>query len=120
MINETTLTISLVILMALIFVSIGYLFFVLINRLQMKIFVATLYIIVQVTVCLVAGTGIYHIISPYVDSTQLSIESLQNYSFYHLMGWNVYFGILAFILIISAISHQLYSIKINMQEESSR
>ncbi|UCZ52414.1 hypothetical protein LGQ02_16450 [Bacillus shivajii] len=118
MINEATLIISLLILFFLIFVSVGYLFFIFIERLEMTGKKSTLYISAQVLGSVLLTFIIYHFLSPYVDPSGLYIENLRNYSFYYVLGWNAFFAIMAAIFFINAICHHIYARKKERDWES--
>ncbi|WP_096189869.1 hypothetical protein [Evansella halocellulosilytica] len=111
MINEATLIISLLVIFFLIFVSVGYLFFVFIERLEFTGKKTTVYITVQVIGTILLTLIIYHFISPFVDPSGMYIENLRNYSFYYVIGWNVFFSIMALIFIVNAIVHHIYARK---------
>ncbi|WP_026690782.1 hypothetical protein [Alteribacter aurantiacus] len=112
MINEATLVITLVILFLFIFASVGYLFFVIIERIQMTKFKTTVYIFTLMIVSFLCSVAIYHfIVSPFVDPANIYIENLRNYSFYYVIGWNAYFAVLTAILLLMAIGHHIYAVK---------
>ncbi|MBU9723608.1 MULTISPECIES: hypothetical protein [Bacillaceae] len=111
MINEATLIISLVFLILLIMASVGYLFYIIIDRFRMKKWIGTFYIIGQVLFSFLIATGIYQLILPFVDPSNLHIENLRNYSFYYVISWNAYFAVITLVFLINAIIHRVYARK---------
>ncbi|MBU9712357.1 hypothetical protein [Evansella tamaricis] len=109
MINEATLILSLIFLIFLIMASVGYLFFIIIDRFEMRKSFATIYIIGQVILSMIIAFGIYQFIVPYVDPSNIHIENLRNYSFYYVLGWNVYFAVQASVFLVNGIGHQIYA-----------
>ncbi|MBM7096308.1 MULTISPECIES: hypothetical protein [Alteribacter] len=112
MINEATLIVALVFLFLLIFASVGYLFFIIIERIRMTKLKTTLYITGLMIVSFLFSVAIYHfIVSPLVDPSNVYIENLRNYSFYYVIGWNAYFAVLTVILLLLAVGHHIYAVK---------
>jgi len=112
MINEATLVLLLVVFMMFNFISVGYLFYVLVDRIQMTKLKSTFYITFQVLFTFLIAVGIYHFfLSNWTDPAHLDIPNLRDYSFYYMVGWNAFFGVLAFLYLTNAIIHHVYAKK---------
>ncbi|MCE7791502.1 hypothetical protein K8O68_03565 [Salipaludibacillus sp. CUR1] len=112
MINEATLIILLVVLMMMNFFSVGYLFFVLIDKIQMSKIKTTFYITFQTVFTFILALAIYHFfLSRFTDPAHLDFPNLRDYSFYYVVGWNVFFAVLAILYIANAVIHHIYAKK---------
>jgi hypothetical protein len=112
MINEATLVISLVMLMFTTFAAVGYLFYILTDRIEMTKLKSTLYIMLQVTGTLLIAVAFYHFgIARWTDPSNMHMESIKDYSFYYIIGWNGFFGVLSLLYLINAAVHHIYAKK---------
>ncbi|QKS72142.1 hypothetical protein FLK61_36400 [Paenalkalicoccus suaedae] len=110
MINEATLAILLVVFMMLNFVTVGYLFFVLIDKMRMSKVKSTLYITLQVISTFLVALLFYHfVISRFTDPAYLNFPNLRDYSLYYMIGWNAFFAFLALLYLLNAIAHHIYA-----------
>ncbi|WP_280770031.1 hypothetical protein [Salipaludibacillus daqingensis] len=112
MINEATLVILLVVFMMFNFISVGYLFYVLVDRIQMTKIKSTFYITFQVIFTFLVAVAIYHFfLSTWTDPAHLNFPNLRDYSFYYVVGWNAFFGVLAILYLANAVAHHVYAKK---------
>ncbi|UTR11097.1 hypothetical protein MM300_01830 [Evansella sp. LMS18] len=109
MINETTLTISLIILMLFILAGVIYLFFVIMERLKINRVTALFYAFLQASVSIIIAGVVFQWMSPLTDPSELHFHHLLNYSFYPVIGWNVFLGIVAAAFIGNGAVHHLVS-----------
>ncbi|CAM3983361.1 hypothetical protein [Alkalicoccus chagannorensis] len=112
--NEVTLTMTMVGLIFLTFTAVGYLFYILLERIEMAKWKSTLYIMLHTIGTAAAAGLLYHfIIAPWADPANRQIENIRmDYSFYYMIGWNALLAVIAGMFLLNAGLHHYYIKKI--------